>query len=388
MRQPGTAGDLWPCCAVLFACALWMPGAARAAQPARGAASERATTKTAPARAAGKPGAPAKPASPASAARAVPLAVNIPPTAAIDQLVARKWREAKITPARPCDDASFARRIYLDLAGRIPTPAELDRFAADGSTEKRAALVDRLLASPEYAEHMRDVFDVVFMGRAGASPAPRRRRGKAAPAESMRREWLDYLERGFAENRPWDRTARDLVLARPAGAADRGSIWFLYGRGDRYQEIAEAVSSSLLGVQVQCAQCHNHFMAPEIQQKDYWGLVAFFNRSKNMDTAGGPSVSEAAIGGFSNYATLAGKSFPAELTFFGANVPEMRPAPNVTEQDLPTLYQPAPGDAPDGAVGTPSAMAHPARRVCRSSPAASSLRTGCCGGTRGWRARP
>src|ERR1051326_5940812 len=101
MRQPGTAGDLRPCCAVLFACALLMPGAVQAAQPARGAASEPATTKTALARAAGKPGAPAKPASSASAARAVPLALNIPPTAAIDQLVARKWREAKITPAKP-----------------------------------------------------------------------------------------------------------------------------------------------------------------------------------------------------------------------------------------------------------------------------------------------
>jgi hypothetical protein len=272
----------------------------------------------------------------------------------IDQLVARKWREAKVAPAKPCDDGTFARRIYLDLAGRIPTPAEVDRFVADGSTGKRTTLVDRLLASPEYAEHMRDVFDVMFMGRDAGSPGPRRRRGDAAQAQGARREWLAYLERGFAENRPWDRTARDLVFARPEAAADRGSIWFLYGRRDRYQEIAEAVSSSLLGVQVQCAQCHDHFTVPEIKQKDYWGLVAFFNRSKNLDTAAGPSVSEAAIGGFSNFATLAGQSFPAELTFFGANVPEMRPAPNVTEEDSPALYQPiSPGSAA-GEVGTPA----------------------------------
>lgn len=370
MRQPGTAGDLRPCCAVLFAFALLIPGAARAAQRAHAPVAESATAKTAPARVAWKPAAPATRASSAPAARTVPLSSNTPPTEAIDRLVERRWREAKITPAKPCDDASFARRIYLDLAGRIPTPAELDRFAADGSTEKRAALVDRLLASPEYAEHMRDVFDVVFMGRTGASPAPRRRRGKAAQSESVRREWLDYLERGFAENRPWDRTARDLVLARPAGAVDRGSIWFLYGRGDRYQEIAEAVSSALLGVQVQCAQCHNHFMAPEIQQKDYWGLVAFFNRSKNVDTAEGPSVSEAAIGGFSNYATLAGKSFPAELTFLGASVPEMRPAPNDKEQDLPALYQPAPGGAAASAPRVPifSRREQFADRVLRGNP--------------------
>src|SRR5204863_8699 len=83
-----------------------------------------------------------------------------------------------------------------------------------------------------------------------------------------RREWLAYLERGFAENRPWDRTVRDMVLARPEAATDRGSIWFLYGRRDQYQQIAEAVSSSVLGVQVQCAQCHNHFVVPEILRMD------------------------------------------------------------------------------------------------------------------------
>src|SRR5439155_5583180 len=100
-----------------------------------------------------------------------------PPTAAIDQFVARKWREAHVTPAKQSDDATFARRIYLDLAGRIPTPAEVDTFVAEGSTGKRAALVDRLLASPEYGQHMRDVFDVVFMGRGNAGSGPGRRRG-------------------------------------------------------------------------------------------------------------------------------------------------------------------------------------------------------------------
>jgi hypothetical protein len=284
-------------------------------------------------------------------------------------LIARKWREAKVTPAKLCDDATFVRRIYLDLAGRIPTPAEVDAFRADPSTNKRAALVDRLLSSPEYAERMRDVFDVVFMGRGGASSGPRRRRGGEAYAQELRREWLAYLERSFAENRPWDRLVRDLVLARPQAAEDRGAIWFLYARRDRHQEIAEAVAASLLGVQVQCAQCHNHFMVPEIQQKDYWGLVAFFNRSKNQETAGGPVVVESAIGGFASFTTLAGKSFPAELTLFGRSVPELRPAADVKEEDLPSLYTPgAQGSGPGARVPIFSRRAQFAERVLRGNP--------------------
>jgi hypothetical protein len=345
-----------------------MAGAAGATHCAWAAASTAAGT--APPKVARKAADPARQTISTPRAHALLLAANTPPTAAIDELVARKWREAHVAPAKLADDAAFVRRIYLDLVGRIPAPGEVDAFVADGSSGKRAALVDRLLASPEYARHMRDVFDVVFMGRGNTGAGPGRRRGSAGAGQDVRREWLSYLERGFAENRPWDRTVRDLVLARPEAEADRGSIWFLYGRRDRYQEIAETVASSILGIQVQCAQCHNHFVVPEILQKDYWGLVAFFNRGKNVDTAAGPAVSEAAIGGFSSFATLAGQSFPAELTFFGTNVPEVRPAVDVKEEDSPALYQPPPPGSASSQPRVPlfSRRAQFADKVLRGNP--------------------
>src|SRR5438046_1309675 len=167
------------------------------------------------------------------------LAADANPTAAIDTLVARRWQGLKLAPASLCDDRAFARRLYLDLAGRIPTPAEVDAFAADTSTGKRAALVDRLLASPEYARHLRDVFDVVLIGRGEAQP--RRRRFDAGPSDG-RSQWLAYLERSFAENRPWDRLVKDLLIARPTAEADQGAVWFLYSRQNQYQATAEAVS--------------------------------------------------------------------------------------------------------------------------------------------------
>lgn len=270
------------------------------------------------------------------------------PSALIDRLVAQRWQEKGVTPAPVCDDRTFVRRVYLDLAGRIPTPQEAEAFVADKSGQKRTSLVDRLLAGPEYAARMRDVFDVVFMGR----PQPNQRRRRGGPAAvDFRKEWLAYLERSFAENRPWDSTVRSMLLARPGSPAEKGAVWFLYARQEKYQEIAEAISPAVFGIQVQCAQCHDHPLSPEIKQAHYWGLVAFFNRSKNKNTKDGPRVAETAVGGFSNFANLSGESSPAELTFLSdAKIPEQRPPDGAKQEDTPDLYQPAPAGSEEPPV--------------------------------------
>jgi len=265
-------------------------------------------------------------------------------TRSIDDLVARRWQERELTAAAVCDDRAFARRIYLDLIGRIPTPEEVDRFVAEQSADKRAALADRLLASPEYGRHMRDIFDVVLVGR----PATERKRRRGPETGGFRGEWLAYLERAFAENRPWDRMMADVLRARPESEKDRGAVWFLYARQEKYQDIAEAVSPAVFGVQIQCAQCHDHPLSAEIKQKHYWGLVAFFNRGKNKTTKQGPRVAESAIGGFADYATLTGESRKSELTFLGVDlIPEARPEGDAKQQDTPDLYRPLPDGAGD-----------------------------------------
>jgi mono/diheme cytochrome c family protein len=234
---------------------------------------------------------------------------------------------ARLSPstkaAKPCDDRSFARRIHLDLIGRIPTGAERDAFLRARGSDKRSALVDRLLASPEHARHLREVFDVVLMGKRTANTA-----------------WIAYLERAFATNRSWDRIVRDVLLARPETKPERGAVRFLYDRKDNHQAIVEAVSPALFGVQIQCAQCHNHPLAPEIKQKHYWGMVAFFNRGKNVDTPEGPAISESAIGGFVKFANLKKESQDAVLAFLNDQVvPEARPGDNEKESDTPEKYK-------------------------------------------------
>lgn len=225
--------------------------------------------------------------------------------------------------ARPVDDRTFTRRVYLDLLGRIPTTAELDAFLSSREKNKRAALTDRLLASPEHARHLREVFDVVLMGK-----------------RSRNDSWNGYLEWAFQTNRPWDRIVRDVLLARPEAKTERGAVRFLFDRKDNHQAIVEAVSPALLGLQIQCAQCHNHPLAPEIKQKHYWGMVAFFNRGKNMDTPEGPAISESAIGGFMKFANLKKESQDAVLAFLDdTTIPETRPGDNEKETDAPEKYK-------------------------------------------------
>jgi hypothetical protein len=239
-------------------------------------------------------------------------------SALIDQQLEAHWKEKGITQAPVAEDRAFVRRIYLDLAGRIPTLAELQAFLQAARPDKRTALVDQLLTSADYARHMREQFDVMLMGRGDGDESERRERrrgGRGQQRGPQQQKWREYLEKSFAENRPWDAMVRDMLVARPESDAQRGAVWFLYQRGDNYQGMAEAASAGLLGVQVQCAQCHDHPLADEIEQRHYWGLVAVFSRSKSVDAASGPGIAESAGGAFLSFSNLAGKSFDAPPAF-------------------------------------------------------------------------
>ncbi|MEY3276282.1 MAG: hypothetical protein RL153_1549 [Verrucomicrobiota bacterium] len=247
---------------------------------------------------------------------------------AVDTLLAEGWKARSLTPAASVDDRTWCRRVYLDLAGRIPTRGETDAFLAEPAPDRRARLVDRLLASDAYAVRMRELWDVFLMGR------PRRENH-----EDRRRQngWWTFLEAAFRQNRPWNETVRDLLVGREEGPLSKGASWFLYERRNNHQAIAEAVAPVVYGTRLDCAQCHDHPLAREVKQAHYWGLVAAFNRSKNLD--GGNLVAESAIGGFVNFTNLRKESQPAVVTLLnGRVVDEQRPAPDAKEEDRDDLY--------------------------------------------------
>ena len=264
---------------------------------------------------------------------------SLPPARAVDRFLELAWKRDRITPSALAGDRTFVRRIHLDLAGRIPTGEESAMFLRDHSRDKRARLIDRLLAGDDYPRHLREVFDPVLMGRRGAHWEDRRADQK----------WFEFLEDAFRCNRPWPEVVRDLIVARPARDGDRGAVWFLYERENNAQAVAEALAPVVFGLQVKCAQCHDHMVAREIKQAHYWGMVAAFNRSRNVETASGPGVAESAIGGFVSFANLRKEAQPARLVFFnGRNVDEPWPKPGEKEKDSPDLYLVAP---PPGKVG-------------------------------------
>lgn len=123
---------------------------------------------------------------------------------AIDALIAEGWERAKVKPATAVSDEVWCRRLYLDLSGRIPTSAEVSEFIKAGA--KREALVDRLLASKDYAVRMRELWDVFLLGRVKRGDPDGRRKGSG---------WWTFLETAFQKNRPWNDVVNDVLCARP-----------------------------------------------------------------------------------------------------------------------------------------------------------------------------
>ncbi|MBI3866501.1 MAG: DUF1553 domain-containing protein [Planctomycetia bacterium] len=184
----------------------------------------------------------------------------------IDRLVAMQTPDYDKIAAPVCSDEEFARRLWLDLTGVIPPVADARQFLADTDPAKRAKLIDRLQARPEYARHMQRTFDLALM---------RRLPQKHVPVA----EWEKFLRDAFAENRPWDLIVREILNADGSDPANRGPARFYLDREGEVNEITRDIGKMFLGADLQCAQCHNHPQIEDYKQAYYYGVSAFFVRS-------------------------------------------------------------------------------------------------------------
>jgi hypothetical protein len=183
----------------------------------------------------------------------------------IDRLIAAKPEFARFAAPRASDE-EFLRRVYLDLTGTIPAAAEARAFLADAAPDKRAKLIDRLLAAPEHARHMQQVFDVLLMDR---------RTGKNVPEA----QWQEYLRTSFAANTPWDRLVREVLSADGADPKARPAARFYLDRDVEPHVLTRDIGRLFLGKDFECNQCHDSPVVDEYKQADYYGLFAFLNRS-------------------------------------------------------------------------------------------------------------
>lgn len=279
-----------------------------------------------------------RPESPASVSE-LP-ASGLSPELVIDFQLAQGWQERDLSPADPLGDAGFVRRAYLHLMGRIPTLREREAFLTKTDSGKRDELVEDLLSSEGFAAHFAEVFNTVFLGREHGLV------GRERPLERGD-DWHRYLHWIFATNRPWNEVARDLLLPsseRSESVEVRGARWFLAAHRDKHEDIAKRVAPILLGKQIACAQCHDHPLVPEIEQRHYWGMVAFFNRSFNVDTPQGMVTGESALGGDIKFSSLEGESHAALLSFFDGTTVDEPSGRDGELKETAELYDIAPSE--------------------------------------------
>ncbi len=178
----------------------------------------------------------------------------------VDFYIDAQLKEENVTPAPPADDANLLRRLTLDLAGRIPTIAETGAYLASHDSNKRVQLVDRLMGTPAFVRHQANEFDVLLM-------------------DGTRASLRDYLVGAFAENRPWDRVFRELMLPDETNPKQKGASEFLRVRLKDLDKMTGEVSSLFFGVNVSCAQCHDHPLVSDWKQDHFYGMKSFFSRS-------------------------------------------------------------------------------------------------------------
>jgi hypothetical protein len=188
----------------------------------------------------------------------------LPPDRAIaevvDHYIDRALRKAAIQAVTAADDATLIRRFTLDLAGRIPTVAESRAFIGSTDSDKRVRLVDRLMASSGFVRHQARELETMLM---------------AGGKGSLR----EYVVRAAGENRPWDRIFRELMLPDQTDKVQKAAAEYLRLGVKDLDRLTADVSSTFFGVNISCAQCHDHPLVRDWKQDHFYGMKAFLSRT-------------------------------------------------------------------------------------------------------------
>jgi hypothetical protein len=199
----------------------------------------------------------------------------------IDKYIEQRLQAEKVTASPRADDAAFLRRAYLDITGRIPTAEKAAAFLDNHDPAKRAKLIDELLASKEYGTHQADIWQALLM--------PRNSDNRRVQFDPM----VKWLEESFNADKPWDKIVHEILTA--SGEQDKEPAVTYFLANATVDKMTDSVTKLFLGVQLQCAQCHNHPFT-EWKQTEYWGMAAFFMKTQvqpprpNAQNAAPPKV--------------------------------------------------------------------------------------------------
>ena len=189
----------------------------------------------------------------------------------IDHFVNDRLASLGLTPSARCTDAEFLRRVTLDVTGRLPEPDLVRPFSASADSKKRDAAIDRLLDSTEYVDYWTLKWGDLL------------RNSKRSMGAKGLKAYHDWIRKGVAANKPWDRTIAELLSADGSTVANGAANYFRAGTDGLGQffltpeDLGESTAQITLGVRLLCARCHNHPFE-KWTQTQFFQMASFFGR--------------------------------------------------------------------------------------------------------------
>lgn len=190
---------------------------------------------------------------------------EVPEVNYVDTLVNAKLRKLRIAPSALSDDATFLRRAYLDLVGMLPSSATVRAFVADPAPGKRAALIDGLIARPEFT----GVWTMKWAEMLQIRSADQQVQMSTKSAQ----QYYEWLEDQMERHVPADEMVRTLLTATGPSFERPEANYYKVERDTL--KLAENTAQAFMGLRIQCAQCHNHPF-DRWSMNDYYGFAAFF----------------------------------------------------------------------------------------------------------------
>ncbi|MSU35456.1 MAG: DUF1553 domain-containing protein [Pedosphaera sp.] len=192
-----------------------------------------------------------------------------PETASIDAFISAKLKQVSVMPGPLTDDFAFLRRVSLDAIGMIPPPELVEDFARDVQPDKRARVIDRLLAQPGWADHWVSYWQDVLAENPGI----------VKPMLNNTGPFRWWLHEAFSDNLPMDRFATELISMEGSAYYGGPAGFALASENDvPMAQKAQIIAQAFLGMQMQCARCHD---APhhDFKQRDLFSLAAMLKRA-------------------------------------------------------------------------------------------------------------
>ena len=198
----------------------------------------------------------------------------------IDEAVFGKLKELGIPPSPVADDATFMRRVYIDITGGTPSEEEVKSFLADKDPAKRDKLIDKLIDSPAYADYFANKWNMVLRNK------------KLQPVDiAGTNAFYQWIWDSLYENKPYNEFVGDILSASGEFRQNPAVVW--YREVNTVEEQVEDTAQLFLGLRIQCARCHHHPFE-KWSQDDYYGLAAFFSRVGSKD----PTIGSIGTRGF------------------------------------------------------------------------------------------